>query len=112
MAASAALPAWAPVLHDLVVNEPASEQAGKERMGELLAAIVSAGGASGAGDAPAGVTRVVRLVEALGPYLTSENDAQRARATAVLAEVGPCPGVVGAGPCGCRRATGRGMFLP
>ena len=36
---------------------------------------------------------VIKLVEALGPFLTGDDDAQRARATAVLSEVSggrPC----------------------
>ncbi|KAL4426394.1 hypothetical protein ABPG77_004688 [Micractinium sp. CCAP 211/92] len=85
MAGSATLPAWAPLMHDLVVNEPASEQASQERMAAFVAAL--GGGGHHAGAPAAAVPRVVRLVEALGPYLTSEDDAQRARATTLLAEV-------------------------
>jgi hypothetical protein len=81
--ASAALPAWAPLLHEAVTVEAASEAAHAERVTELVAALGGGGGP----------TPVLRLAEALGPFLTSEDDALRARATGVLAEVRQAGGV-------------------
>ena len=78
-----AVPAWAPLLHEIVTVEAASETAHGERVTELVAGL--RGGGGGGGGAP---TPVLRLVEALGPFLTSGEDVQRTRATSVLAEVG------------------------
>lgn len=67
--------AWAGTLLELVAADQ-EERAYSERLAKLVGQLRQDG------------TPAIKLVEALGPYLTSsEDDAQRARATAVLAEV-------------------------
>ncbi|PRW58456.1 MMS19 nucleotide excision repair-like protein isoform X2 [Chlorella sorokiniana] len=66
--------AWPGLLQDLVVREP-GEQQQAQLLGQLAAEFRRDG------------TPIIKLVEALGPWLTGEDDAQRARATGVLSEV-------------------------
>jgi len=66
--------AWPELLQDLVVREP-----GEQQQAQLLGQITD--------DFRRDGTPVIKLVEALGPWLTGEDDAQRARATSVLSEV-------------------------
>lgn len=61
------------------VLELVDREHGEKLWAESLAQVVAAFNAP---DLP-----VIRLVEVLGPHLTGEDDAQRSRATAVLAEV-------------------------
>lgn len=66
--------AWPALLQDLVVREP-GEQQQAQLLGQLAAEFRRDG------------TPVIKLVEALGPWLTGEDDAQRSRATGLLSEV-------------------------
>ena len=63
---------WTPLLHSIIATElPEREYA--ESVARLITQLNS--------------TPVIKLVEALGPFLTGDDDAQRARATGVLSEV-------------------------
>lgn len=70
--------AWPALLQELVVREPGESQQA-QLLGQLAAEFRRDG------------TPIIKLVEALGPWLTGEDDAQRARATGVLSEVRGCP---------------------
>ena len=71
--------AWTPLLHSIIATElPEREYA--DSVARLITQLTGA--------------PVIGLVEGLGPFLTGDDDAQRARATAVLSEVS------GGRPCG------------
>lgn len=70
---------WPAPLLQLVGSEAEDERVYADRSAALLAALRS--------QQPA--PRAVELVTALGPFLTGEDDAARARATEALAEVRP-----------------------
>ena len=82
--------AWTPLLHSIIVTElPEREYA--DSVARLITQLNGA--------------PVIKLVEALGPFLTGDDDAQRARATAVLSEVS------GGRPCSIAPRLGGGATM-